>query len=363
MYQSLKKKKNEFFYPIHRFKKQKFFKKRKPFIPLLSFILILSFFFISFVTPLVFKSNPQNSILQKKYTPQNPEYPNFLYRLFQEKSQKNFLIEKYSHANYDGYYKQLEFQRYAIQKGDTLINIAQRFDINLDTIVSYNQIQHARSLKIKSELLIPNINGILHVVQKGETLLSLLKKYEKYQVRLKDIIYVNDMINSVIRPKENLFVPGARLEKSKLLKKIGEWSIFTPPIHGKLTSKVGLRVHPIIKKRILHTGVDIKAKYGEPVRASRRGRVKFTGKKGGYGLLVIINHGKGLSTYYGHLSKILVKKGKWIQRGQIIGQVGSTGLSTGPHLHFEVRKNGKPQKILKQYKGLKGRVGGKWTFH
>lgn len=117
---------------------------------------------------------------------------------------------------------------------------------------------------------------------------------------------------------------------------------FALPLRGPLTSRFGLRVHPLFGRRHFHTGVDIAASRGTPVRAADEGTVLFAGWYGGYGKLVVIDHGQGVSTLYGHLSEILVTAGQRVARNHLIGKVGSTGYSTGPHLHFEVRRNGKP---------------------
>lgn len=117
---------------------------------------------------------------------------------------------------------------------------------------------------------------------------------------------------------------------------------FTLPIGGPLTSRFGLRVHPLFGRRHFHTGVDIAAPRGTPVRAAEDGSVLYAGWYGGYGKLVVVDHGQGVSTLYGHLSVILVTAGQRVARNHLIGRVGSTGYSTGPHLHFEVRRNGKP---------------------
>jgi len=111
----------------------------------------------------------------------------------------------------------------------------------------------------------------------------------------------------------------------------------------RVTSDYGWRIHPIYKTRRFHEGIDLAAPVGRSVHAYTSGTVTFAGRTAGLGLAVYIDHGNGLETRYGHLSKIYVKKGQKVSTGDKIGAVGSTGLSTGPHLHFEVRKNGKPQ--------------------
>lgn len=114
------------------------------------------------------------------------------------------------------------------------------------------------------------------------------------------------------------------------------------PVRGRLSSRYGVRYHPILRRRKLHTGDDLAAAQGTPFRAAHGGRVLWSGWKKAYGNTVIIDDGHGVTTLYGHASKLGVRAGQPVKRGEYIGNVGSTGLSTGPHLHFEVRKNGKP---------------------
>lgn len=117
---------------------------------------------------------------------------------------------------------------------------------------------------------------------------------------------------------------------------------FIYPANGRITSGFGSRVHPILGYRRFHGGVDFGASHGTTIRAADSGRVIFAGWYGGYGQAVIIDHGGGLTTLYGHASRLSVREGQSVQQGQAIAAVGSTGLSTGPHLHFEVRRNGTP---------------------
>lgn len=117
---------------------------------------------------------------------------------------------------------------------------------------------------------------------------------------------------------------------------------FLWPARGSFTSGFGMRRHPIFGVRRMHSGVDIAAPRGTPVLAAWGGVVLYTGWFGGYGKIVIVDHGEGLSTLYAHLSSILTSPGQHVRKGHVIGRVGSTGYSTGPHVHFEIRVNGTP---------------------
>lgn len=110
------------------------------------------------------------------------------------------------------------------------------------------------------------------------------------------------------------------------------------PVYGRIRSDFGWRVHPITGRSHFHKGLDIPSWIGAPIKAAADGKAIVTGLRGGYGLVVVIDHGYGFMTIYAHASKILVKRNQLVKKGQIIANVGSTGLSTGPHLHYEIRR-------------------------
>jgi murein DD-endopeptidase MepM/ murein hydrolase activator NlpD len=114
------------------------------------------------------------------------------------------------------------------------------------------------------------------------------------------------------------------------------------PVNGPITSPYGYRIHPILGYRKLHTGIDFGVGYGTPIHAADSGTVIYATWMGGYGNVIIVDHGRGISTLYAHQSSLAVGVGARVVRGQVVGYVGSTGFSTGPHLHFEVRVNGTP---------------------
>jgi murein DD-endopeptidase MepM/ murein hydrolase activator NlpD len=149
-------------------------------------------------------------------------------------------------------------------------------------------------------------------------------------------------IQSLVRPQQ---VPTS-LPHS--LHEIG----FPIAIRTPVTSEFGWRIHPITGERKFHSGMDFGAAEGSPIYAVDAGRVESAGERGGYGNAVVIRHNARISTLYGHTSQLYVTSGQWVQRGQMIAAVGSTGLSTGPHLHFEVQVNGvaqNPRPYLHEY--------------
>jgi murein DD-endopeptidase MepM/ murein hydrolase activator NlpD len=117
---------------------------------------------------------------------------------------------------------------------------------------------------------------------------------------------------------------------------------FLQPVPGRIGSGFGMRRHPILGGYRMHDGVDISAPHGTPIKAAGDGKVIYAGYRGGYGNCVILDHGGGIATLYAHCSRLYVSEGQFVKQGDIIAAVGSTGLSTGPHLHWEVRVNGRP---------------------
>jgi len=122
------------------------------------------------------------------------------------------------------------------------------------------------------------------------------------------------------------------------------------PLRGRVSSGYGNRIHPIYRVRKMHTGIDVAASTGTPIRAAAAGKVVHASRWGGYGNCVIVDHGGGMATLYAHCSRIAVSNGARVDQGDVVGYVGSTGLATGPHLHFEVRRDGRhvdPTSLLK----------------
>lgn len=184
-------------------------------------------------------------------------------------------------------------------------------------------------MTIRKKQIKSAINSNAAMIQKLKTDRAAFEKSERELARQSQII------EGMIR-KNDKTNPPIVAAKGKFLR----------PCGGRITSYFGYRIHPIFKSRIYHSGVDIGVPSGTPIRAANSGKVIYTGWNGGYGKVVIIDHGrfagKPTSTLYAHQSRIAVSNGQTVKKGQVIGYVGSTGYSTGPHLHFEVRINGRP---------------------
>ncbi|HAE40284.1 MAG TPA: hypothetical protein DCG57_16860, partial [Candidatus Riflebacteria bacterium] len=182
-----------------------------------------------------------------------------------------------------------------------------------------------------------------HKVANGESL-SLIAR--KYNTTISAIVSANNMTNTVVMAGQDIKVPTQASYKvaqgnSKVTR--ASWKM---PVRGRLSDKYGWRKHPVYRKRLFHAGIDVAAPKGTPIAAVQNGKVIYAGRRAGYGNLVIVSHANGLSTRYAHCSSILVKKGQNVRAGQLLAKVGATGVATGNHLHFEVRKNGKTQNPL-----------------
>jgi murein DD-endopeptidase MepM/ murein hydrolase activator NlpD len=237
-------------------------------------------------------------------------------------------------ADTDGL-KTLKTTVYKVKNGDTLTGIASRFNLNLGTIIGFNNITDARSIQVGTGLTIPNHDGLLYTVKSGD---SLSRISQDYNISLNSLLDWNRLETSVLIKGQRLFLPGAALSEKTIAGVLGK--LFIYPTHGRLTSGFGWRNSPFTGVRELHRGVDLANNSGTTVVASRTGRISKIGYDAVYGNFIIIAHEDGFHTLYGHLKKILVSKGTYVKQGQRIGLMGTSGLTTGPHLHFGIFKNG-----------------------
>ena len=231
------------------------------------------------------------------------------------------------------------FQSYKVLSGDSISSITKKFGLsNISTLIAVNDIDNVRQLRAGQKLKIPSIDGLFYTVQKGNSLQGISLKYG---VTMEDLLDVNELESSELAVGQVIFIPGAKLEPQALSKAMGE--LFRSPLKTsyRLTSHFGPRADPFTGARSNHTGVDMACPTGTPILAAASGTITYSGTSPVFGYYVIINHGNGYQSLYGHMSKILAKKGQWVSQGTRIGLVGSTGYSTGPHLHFTVFKNGK----------------------
>lgn len=230
---------------------------------------------------------------------------------------------------------------YTVAAGDTLSSIAANLGVSVDALMADNRILSPQSLK-PGEVLHAVRDGILHLVKSGQTLTDISITYS---VPVEKIVAANNITDpSKIYAGEELIIPGAGSDLWKEVIKLskGVESRFIWPALGEVTSGFGWRIHPVYKVRHFHNGIDIDIPEGTSVHAAAPGKVYFVGTEEGYGNIVILQHADGYYTLYGHLSKPLVYTGQFVEAGQVIAESGNTGVSSGPHLHFEIRNGDFP---------------------
>ena len=225
---------------------------------------------------------------------------------------------------------------YTVQVGDTMASIAQKVGVPLDYLIASNDVDPSR-LRPGQQLLLPS-GGVLHTVKPGQTLTDIAKSYEVTEGTLR----LANGLSAEPAPGTRIVVPMPPVvpQATAVALGKGETTRFAWPARGTITSAYGPRIHPIYHVSSFHSGIDLALAEGTRVCAAAPGRVVVAGWEGGYGLLVVLDHGDGYSTYYAHLSQIVVSVGQFVEIGQMIARSGNTGLSTGPHLHFEIRRDG-----------------------
>ena len=234
------------------------------------------------------------------------------------------------------------FSWHTLQPGETLSTVAQALGLSVDALVGANPtISSLDNLPVGVDLLIPPQEGLVVTLEAGQSLASLLKEYHVDPASVARANHLRSPFD--VQPGMMVFLPGvAPTQALARLKKVREAEHrFIWPIHGRITSPYGPR-HLGMGTSPFHRGIDIAAPWGTPVHASRSGVVIFAGwSTEGYGNLIRIRHPDGDETWYGHFSTILVHVGQYVDQGQVIGREGSTGISTGPHVHFEVHVAGR----------------------
>lgn len=234
----------------------------------------------------------------------------------------------------------LSYTAYRIKKGDMIGVIAEEFNLTQDTLISVNNIRKTRLIQPGQYLKIPSMPGILYTVREdGETLGSIAKKYE---ISGDKCAQVNNLaLEAALSAGTTLFLPDAEMDWVTRQEINGD--LFQRPIKGRyyFSSYFGWRKNPFTGARTYHGGIDMAANTGTAVYAALEGTVIEAGYNNTYGNYVVIRHHSGYQTLYGHLNTINTKRGRYVYTNTKIGTVGSTGMSTGPHLHFAVYKNGK----------------------
>ena len=290
---------------------------------------------------------------QEKYNNAKTRLDNLEYNLYRSKA---------DFAENERYARQRIRQMYKKERLSILTFILSSQDINtfLDRIY-YQRIiaqKDKRHLEIAKQKALRIAELKLQVENERRILSSSINDMTSRQKQIKNEINSNAaMINKLktdraaFERSERELARQSQIIEGMISKNTAQSTVtaatgaFLRPCPGRITSYYGYRIHPIFKSKIFHSGVDIGAPSGTPIKAANSGKVIYTGWYGGYGQVVIIDHGKfngsPTTTLYAHQSRIAVSNGQMVARGQVVGYVGSTGYSTGPHLHFEVRINGK----------------------
>jgi len=261
-----------------------------------------------------------------------------------EMDESAFVVPELSEDS--GHGTSFSFRTHKSAKGETIAQIGAHYRVPPEQLI--NNVKMDRVLGAGVDVLVPVGLGTFHVVGKKETVFTVASHYN---LKPGTVLFFNKAHQEdlSLKPGEQLFIPLGAIDpkdgktiaaNTGIRNLLSNRLSFLWPVHGRITSPFGWRVHPIYHSGRMHKGIDIGLPTGTPIRAAERGRVLWADWRGGAGKCVIIEHPNGLQTFYMHCSKILVKRGQWVTRKQLIAKVGETGLATGPHLHFSIKREG-----------------------
>ncbi len=250
-------------------------------------------------------------------------------------------------------YENSEIQQYTVREGDTISTIAQKFGVSTKTVLWSNNLtdDQAKRVRTGDTLWILPVTGVAHKVKSGETVASIAKKYsasEEDIIEFNDLLAADDLAEGVeiIVPDGKQPAPPPPPPSTTRIASFQQVFTGGTPAANAVVSGTKLQ-WPTITRRISqyygyrHSGLDIDGEFGDPIYAPESGTVVSAGWNGGYGLEVVINHGNGIVTRNAHMQKVFVSVGQSVGRGQTVGEMGSTGRSTGSHSHYEVIVNGR----------------------
>ncbi|MCW7489796.1 M23 family metallopeptidase [Leptospira meyeri] len=322
-------------------------RKRYRILPLLVSSFILAFF----LSVLVDKQTYEESLMEKEFLSMSTEVEENDIKdkeakladakYLQETEDKKMAILRSADldALAENKNKKLKVTQYKVKKNETLSDIARRFKVSAESIAGSSGINPEVSILPGQILNIPNKQGLVYKLKKGDT---LAKVADYYKVKIDDIYSENQLDDyDLFKSGQKVFLPGAVIPETGPV-----WRI--PVVSKVITSGWGTRSYPQYK---FHMALDLRANY-ESVYAARKGKVTYSGWMGGYGNAIILTHDDNYQTLYAHNSKLYVKEGDYVSAGKVISRSGCTGYCFGPHLHFEVIKDGKnvnPTKIIKGF--------------
>lgn len=231
---------------------------------------------------------------------------------------------------------------HTLKEGETMWTLCARYNTDLATIIAANSFLTDINLKPGMELVIPQEKGVLFAFDDYRDVDRMAEKLEytgkilgEYKPRILKLISNDDIRFVFFKDKKPV------LFNTKLEKLYAFHSLFQQPVAGKYSSLFGNRIHPIVHSIDFHSGLDIQAPFGMPIKPARKGIVSYSDWRDGYGKTVMVMHDNGYITLYAHCSKLAVKRGDFVTAESTIAYVGSTGISTGPHLHFSIIHHGK----------------------
>lgn len=232
-----------------------------------------------------------------------------------------------------------EISVYTVRPGDALSQIAEMFGVTTNTILWANDLQSATSIQPGDSLVILPVAGVRHVVKAGDTLSSLAKKYDADS---DEIVAYNQIADADLVVGDTLVIPGGAIAPPPAPARVAATNGGSGPAAASGGSAFAHPVPGAIKTQGIHgyNAVDFAAGVGTPIRAAAAGEVmvsRSSGWNGGYGQYIVVRHANGSQSLYAHLSRNDVGVGAYVNQGEVIGAMGNTGRSTGPHLHFEIR--------------------------
>jgi murein DD-endopeptidase MepM/ murein hydrolase activator NlpD len=271
------------------------------------------------------------ALLADTITIQDLQYTDAQYNALYESTiaSKNRLLKKERSESYEI----PDIYSYRLKEGEDIWTLIAKTSLTIDTIATLNRVDFIGMLKQDTVVFLPDTLGIFFEAEQEQPGYDTLMLSEAYDIPEEHILEVGDPVDE---NRTLFFLPEARL--SFLERTYLTGVVFYAPLMGIETSKYGKRIDPFINEEAFHSGVDLASVEGKNVHAARWGSIVYADETESFGNTVVIKHEIGYYTLYGHLQEILVEVDENVESGQVIGKVGSTGRTTGPHLHFEIRR-------------------------
>ncbi len=260
------------------------------------------------------------------------------------KTEENYI--NYMKVNVE--FENIKLYYVTISKGNNFWKIAKEYKVDIDTLIGINIFWEDLRARTNQTVIVPSEPGTIEFVNNPGSIKELSDAHGvsagDLVVQKQPLLYPLYSVFFKERPPIAVFIKDARPRTDNMTASLADKfrlrQMFRSPLGGRLSSFFGNRKHPVYRTTMFHNGLDIAAPYGTYIGAAREGVVITAGWNGSYGKAVIIQHDNGYKTMYGHMSQIYAKNGERVKAGKLLGRVGSTGLSTGPHLHFTLWHNG-----------------------